>query len=269
MEGVKNMRISPTIRTVFGLLLIAGFIAAQTQPKGEAMRQYQPGDQMVYSINATLEGTNPNNGEKIIVPMTGTRTITILSKKYRSPKGVMLLQRKQVNEREIVFQGQTRKETATDILLLDYGKDGTERIHGVIEQDKPQWVQNANGYAVSSFARIYVGLTFDTGEIKMGDRTRSAKFTVKRKEKVTVPAGTYDAYVCEGTTYDSRAGNSEAVMWMVPNVGTVKSVFNGNQGGFKVQMTTELTKMKLQKTPVKPAQPKKAPAKPTTSKPKK
>lgn len=267
--GVSTMHTNPISKTILGLLLAIGFIAAQTQPKGEAMRQYQPGDQMVYRINATLEGTNPNNGEKISVPMTGTRTITILPKKYKSPKGVMLLQRKQVNEREIVFQGQTRKETASDILLFDYSKDGTERIYGMIEQDQPQWVQNANGYAVSSFGRIYVGLTFDTGEIKMGDRTRSAKFTVKRKEKVTVSAGTYDAYVCEGTTYDSRAGRSDAVMWMVPSIGTVKAVFQGNQGGFKIQMTTELTKMKLQKTAVQPAQPKKTLPKPPTSKPKK
>lgn len=247
-------------------------MATQTQPKGEAVRPYQPGDRVVYRLNAKLEGTNPTNGEKLNIPMTGTRTITILPQKYKSPKGVMLLQRKQVVTREATIQGQPRKETSTEIVLINYGKEGEEQIYGIIENNTPQWAQTEKGYYVSGFGSIFIGMTFDTGEMKIGSRTRSAKFTVKRKEKVTVPTGTYDAYVCEGTAYDSRSGNSEATMWVVPKIGTVKTHFKSDQGSMKLEMTTELIEVKLQKKPaepVKPAQPRKAPPKTSKSKPKK
>lgn len=54
------------------------------------------------------------------------------------------------------------------------------------------------------------------------DRTEDATVTVLRREKVTVPAGTFDAYVFDvsGTFAGSQSGTFHSVEWFVPSLET-------------------------------------------------
>lgn len=174
--------------------------------------------------------------------LQGTKRFVIYQQQIKDPKGRLVY----IGESTEESEGSGQHTKTVSQIYFSYTPDGTRRIHGIKGPNAQQraWVDNDDGFILDMPRTLSVGLRFRMHDYGM-------EFEVKEKEPVSVPAGEFLAFRCEGSgSKEVEPGvllQIRTNLWISPQVGEIKALHRTSteQNGVRAVSTYELEAVEI------------------------